>query len=208
MPTKLCFVISPGKTDILRYYGGEIGGASIAYVVQPRPAGLCDAIFRALPLIDPAESVVIGLPDTIWFPKDGLAALDTGTLSFLLFPVEHPELFDAVATDAGRAGAGDLGQAARRALALGLGCDADAGPVLHELHGLWQARERQDEYLGTLVNAWLAAGGEAPAACAPAPPMSMSARSTATGRRSSSCRAAPASRRRVWSRVPDDADGR
>jgi hypothetical protein len=35
------------------------------------------------------------------------------------------------------------------------------GHVLHELHGLWQARERQDEYLGTLVNAWLAAGGEA-----------------------------------------------
>jgi hypothetical protein len=29
------------------------------------------------------------------------------------------------------------------------------------LHRLWIARERQDEYMGTLVNAWLARGGEA-----------------------------------------------
>src|SRR3954463_6808681 len=48
---KICFVISPGKSDILEYYGGNIGAASISYVVQPRPGGLCDAIFRALPLI-------------------------------------------------------------------------------------------------------------------------------------------------------------
>src|SRR5947199_40526 len=54
---KLCFVISPGKWDILRYYGSDVGGASIAYVVQPRPAGLCDAIFRAVPLPRPARRV-------------------------------------------------------------------------------------------------------------------------------------------------------
>ena len=48
---KICFVISPWKSDILQYYGGMIGPAAIAYVVQPEPAGLCDAIFRALPLI-------------------------------------------------------------------------------------------------------------------------------------------------------------
>src|SRR5579883_1980730 len=65
---KICFVISPGKSDILRYFGGTIGPASLAYVVQPQPGGLCDAIFRALPLIAPGEAVVVGLPDTIWFP--------------------------------------------------------------------------------------------------------------------------------------------
>ena len=27
---KICFVISPGKSDILSYYGGNIGGADIA----------------------------------------------------------------------------------------------------------------------------------------------------------------------------------
>ena len=79
---------------------------------SPSRAGLCDAIFRALPLIAPAETVVIGLPDTIWFPEDGLTALPDERLSFLLFPVDRPELFDAVVTDAGRPGARGPGQAA------------------------------------------------------------------------------------------------
>src|SRR3954471_15274401 len=46
--SRLCFVISPGKSDILEYYGAGIGPAPVIYVVQPQPAGLCDAIFRAL----------------------------------------------------------------------------------------------------------------------------------------------------------------
>ena len=67
--------------------------------MQPEPAGLCDAIFRALPVIDEREPVLIGLPDTIWFPADALRALPDDRLSFLLFPVERPELFDAVVAD-------------------------------------------------------------------------------------------------------------
>jgi hypothetical protein len=35
------------------------------------------------------------------------------------------------------------------------------GRVFHELEALWTARERQDEYIGTLVNAYLAGGGRA-----------------------------------------------
>ncbi len=35
------------------------------------------------------------------------------------------------------------------------------GVVLHELHELWERRDRRDEYLGTLVNAYLAEGGHA-----------------------------------------------
>jgi glucose-1-phosphate thymidylyltransferase len=97
---KIVFVISPGKSDILEYYGGQVFSADVCYVVQPQPAGLCDAIFRALPLLGPEEDVVIGLPDTIWFPEDALCELPDGAFSFLLFPVEHPELFDAVLTDA------------------------------------------------------------------------------------------------------------
>ena len=53
---KLCFVIGPGKTDILEYYGSRLWGADIAYVVQPNPGGLCDAMFRALPLVQPDEA--------------------------------------------------------------------------------------------------------------------------------------------------------
>lgn len=158
---KICFVISRDKADILHYYGGRIGPAELAYVVQPQPAGLCDAIFRALPLIAPDESVLIGLPDTIWFPKDGFAALPDDVLSFLLFPVAHPEFFDAVVT-------GDDG-AVREIQVKRAGASSSwiwggikmPGATLHALHALWQEPGRRDEYIGTLINAWLARGGVA-----------------------------------------------
>ena len=35
------------------------------------------------------------------------------------------------------------------------------GRVFHELHALWREPGRGDEYVGTLVNAWIARGGEA-----------------------------------------------
>ncbi len=159
--TKLCFVIAPGKSDILQYYGAAIGRVPICYVVQPHPDGLCDAIFRALPFIQPEEPVVAGLPDTIWFPEDGLRALDDHALSFLLFPVERPELFDAVVTD----GDGWVREIQVKQLAAGSawiwGAFKMPGAVLHELFQLWCERDRRDEYIGTLVNAYLARGGEA-----------------------------------------------
>jgi glucose-1-phosphate thymidylyltransferase len=96
---KICFVISPGKSDIMEYYGASYGSASIAYVVQPQPSGLCDAIFQATPLISAGESVIVGLPDTVWFPEKALAELPEGSLSFLLFPVDNPQVFDAVVLD-------------------------------------------------------------------------------------------------------------
>src|SRR3954462_9163353 len=97
---KICFIISPGKSDILEYFGGgEIHSVAVAFVVQPRPAGLCDALFQAAPLIHPDEEVLIGLPDTVWFPEEALQSLPPARLSFLLFPVTRPELFDAVVTD-------------------------------------------------------------------------------------------------------------
>ena len=159
--TKICFVISPGKSDILEYYGGGVFSASAFYSVQPQPAGLCDAIFRALPLIAAEESVLVGLPDTIWFPADALAALPDAGLSFLLFPVDRPELFDAVV----------LARDNRVREIQVKKSDADSrwiwgafkmtGAILHELYELWREPGRGDEYVGTLVNAWLARGGHA-----------------------------------------------
>ena len=159
--TKLCFVISPGKTDILQYYGARLWGVDIAYVVQQQPGGLCDAIFRALPVIHPAEEVLIGLPDTIWSPDDGLALLPSGRFSFLLFPVERPELFDAVLTEPdGRVTEIQVKQTNAESHWI-WGAVKMPGNVLRQLHSLWLKPERQDEYLGTLVNAWLAQGGKA-----------------------------------------------
>jgi glucose-1-phosphate thymidylyltransferase len=158
---KLCFVISPGKTDILEYYGSRLWGADIAYVVQPQPGGLCDALFRAAPLIHPDEEVLIGLPDTIWFPLHGLSLLPKDAFSFLLFPVQQPRLFDAVLT---REDGTVVEIQVKREDAEShwiWGAVKMPGRIFHELHALWCEPGRRDEYLGTLVNTWLARGGVA-----------------------------------------------
>ena len=159
--TKVCFVISPGKSDILRYYGDRVGGVDVAYVVQPRPAGLCDAIFRAAPLIHPDEPVAVGLPDTIWFPQDALARLPDDRLSFLLFPVEEPQFFDAVVTDErGRVLEIEVKSAQARSNWI-WGAFKMPGRIFHELREFWTRRLEPDEYIGTLVNAYLSQGGRA-----------------------------------------------
>jgi glucose-1-phosphate thymidylyltransferase len=158
---RICFVIAPGKSDILEYYGSRQCAADICYTVQPRPSGLCDAIFRALPLIPTDEFALVGLPDTIWFPEDALAALGTEPLSFLLFPVDRPERFDAVLTRPD----GSVTEVRVKRQDAGTswiwGAFKLSGSALRELHQLWLARSREDEYIGTLVNAWLARGGRA-----------------------------------------------
>ncbi len=159
--TKLCFVISSGKSDILEYFGGSTRGIPVCYVVQPQPAGLCDAIFRALPLVYPDEPVAIGLPDTIWFPENGLTALPDDELSFLLFSVDHPELFDVVISDAdGFVERIDVKPQTPQGSWI-WGAFKMPGTTMTELSDLWNARDRRDEYFGTLVNAYLALGGRA-----------------------------------------------
>ncbi|HEU4604488.1 MAG TPA: nucleotidyltransferase family protein [Steroidobacteraceae bacterium] len=158
---KVCFVIGAGKSDIMEYFGGQFGSADLVYVVQPQPAGLCDAIFRSHPLIRNEEPVCVGLPDTVWFPDDGFAALPNDQLSFLLFPVERPEVFDAVVLDDDD-----------RVLEIRVkqpnpgtnwiwGAFKMPGRVFHALRQLWCQRECRDEYFGTLVNEYLKRGGTA-----------------------------------------------
>ena len=157
---KICFVISPGKADIVEYFGGHYGPASIAYVVQPQPVGLCDAIFCANPLIAEDEPVLVGLPDTVWFPETALAELPDA-LSFLLFPVDRPEFFDAVVMD-GQDRIREIQVKQKDAASNWIwGAFKMPGRVLHDLRRLWLARDRSDEYIGTLINAYLAAGGKA-----------------------------------------------
>jgi len=158
---KICFVISPGKTDIIEYYGSAYGSATIAYVVQPQATGLCDSIFRATPLIEPEEPVVIGLPDTVWFPEAALTDLPDDRLSFLLFPVETPELFDAVRLDEQ---GNVLEIQVKRPDASSnwiWGAFKMPGRILHQLKELWLERQCEDEFIGTLVNEFLARGGSA-----------------------------------------------
>lgn len=157
----ICFVISPWKCDILQYYGGRIENANVVYVCQSGAAGLCDAIFQALPVIPPDEPVLIGLPDTVWFPSDALASLPDDRMSFLLFPVANPELFDAVLLDADDQVLEIRVKSANAGTHWIWGAIKLPGTTLRALHRLWLERERSDQYLGTLVNAWMEAGGVA-----------------------------------------------
>ena len=158
---KICFIIAPGKSDILEYFGAAYGTARLVYVVQPEAAGLCDAIFRAAPLVAPDEGVVVGLPDTIWFPENALASLPGDRLAFLLFPVDDPSRFDAVVTAAdGSVEVIQVKSAEARSDWI-WGAFAMPGRVFADLNALWLEAGRGDEYVGTLVNAWLARGGRA-----------------------------------------------
>jgi dTDP-glucose pyrophosphorylase len=158
---KICFVVSPGKSDILEYYGSKVYSAHVCYTVQTQPLGLCDAIFRAHPFIEEGEQVLVGLPDTIWFPEEGFSFLDDNVLSFLLFPVDQPQFFDAVVTDeAGRVMEIQVKSEKARSKWV-WGAFKMPAKVLSALYSLWLDRDRQDEYIGTLVNAYLAKGGTA-----------------------------------------------
>jgi dTDP-glucose pyrophosphorylase len=158
--TQICMVISAEKSDIVRYYAERDYAAEIFYVVQKRPQGLCDALFRAEPFVGADEPVLIGLPDTIWFPENAFrASVEQGPgVDLVLFPVSNPSVFDAVVCD-------EDGFVERVEVKLPApssqwvwGAVTASGRSFHELRMLWESRHRKDEYLGHLLNAYIAAG--------------------------------------------------
>ena len=156
---RVCFVIAPGKSDIVRFFGNRAAGLPICYCVQPEPRGLCDAIFQALPILGAADDVLVGMPDSVWFPRDGLARLPAGGLRFLLFDVDAPQLFDAVLLDGGDRIVGMQVKDPAPASRWMWGAFRAEARVLRELQALCLARGGRDEYMGSLVNAWIEQGG-------------------------------------------------
>ncbi len=158
---QICMVISAEKSDIVKYYAELNYAAEIFYVVQRKPQGLCDALFRAEPFARQHDQVLIGLPDTIWFPENAyIPALDLqqADVNLVLFPVNDPTVFDSVVCD-------DLGfvrevQVKRKDAASHWiwGAVTARGESFHRLKLLWESRHRGDEYLGDLLNAFIAAG--------------------------------------------------
>jgi dTDP-glucose pyrophosphorylase len=158
---RICFVISPEKTDIIPYYARHRMAGRLCYVVQEQARGLCDALFRALQVMREDEEVLIGLPDTVWFPVEGYSLLPPGELSFLLFPVAEPRRFDAVLIDSdGRVKEIEVKADAPRTSWV-WGAFRMPAATFRELHALWSEPGRGDEYVGTLVNAYLRRGGQA-----------------------------------------------
>lgn len=158
--TQICIVISAEKSDIVKYYAERDYAAEIFYVVQQKPQGLCDALFRAEPFVRNTDHVLIGLPDTIWFPENAYrsAVEQNVDVNLVLFPVTNPSVFDAVVAD-------DLGYVqqvqVKQANATSnwiWGAVTTSGSAFHALKLLWEARHREDEYLGHLLNAYIDAG--------------------------------------------------
>lgn len=159
--TQICLVISAEKTDIVKYYAERDFAAEIFYVLQHKPEGLCDALFRAEPFARHHDQVLIGLPDTIWFPENAYrTALDEqrADVNLVLFPVADPSAFDAVVCDEqGYVQEVEVKKPDARSQWI-WGAVTATGEAFHALRLLWDARHREDEYLGYLLNAYIAAG--------------------------------------------------
>src|SRR6266481_408102 len=158
---QICMVISAEKTDLVKFYAERDYAAEIFYVVQQQPQGLCDALFRTEPFACRHNQVLIGLPDTIWFPENAyLQALEPSdaACSLVLFPVNDPGPFDAVVCD-------ELGYVQevqvkkQNASSQWIwGAVATQGDSFRRLRLLWESRHRVDQYLGDLLNAFIGAG--------------------------------------------------
>ncbi len=160
--TQICMVISADKTDIVKYFAERDYAAQIFYVVQQKPLGLCDALFRAEPFARDHDDVLLGLPDTIWFPENAyrssLEAERRADVNLILFPVPEPRYFDAVVCD-------EFGYVQRVDVKRPdagshwiWGAVTATGEAFHALKLLWESRHREDEYLGHLLNAYIDAG--------------------------------------------------
>lgn len=158
--SEICMVISGEKTDIVKYFSERDYAAEIFYVVQQKPAGLCDALFRAEPFVRDDEQVLIGLPDTIWFPENAYrpAIDERADVNLVLFPVLNPSAFDAVMCD--QFGYVQMVEVKRPDAHSHWiwGAVTTSGRGFRALKHLWDARHREDEYLGHLLNAYIAAG--------------------------------------------------
>ena len=158
---QICMVVAPDKCDLIRYYAERDYAAGIFYAVQNSALGLCDALFRAEPFAREHPEVLIGLPDTIWFPENAyLSGLDfrRAEINLICFPVLDPSSFDAVVAD-------ELGYVRRVEVKSPeahshwiWGAVTATGAAFHRLKLLWEARHREDRFLGDLLNAYLDAG--------------------------------------------------
>jgi dTDP-glucose pyrophosphorylase len=159
--TEICMIISAEKSDIVRYYAERNYNAEIFYAVQQRAQGLCDALFRATPFARSHDRVLIGLPDTIWFPENAYRLPLQGNqedVNLVLFPVLDPSVFDAVVCD-GQNYVLKVEVKQPDAHSHWIwGAITTTGSAFHALHSLWESRHRADDYFGNLLNAYINAG--------------------------------------------------
>lgn len=89
------------KTDLIRYLSTKsIYKDMLVFLVRERK-GLLDGIVLPEQFLREDDELYFGLPDTIWYPRDGFAQLDTlpGELVLGLFDTGTPDKFDSVVID-------------------------------------------------------------------------------------------------------------
>lgn len=99
--TKIFINTAEDKTDLIRYLSTKSPYAShLIFLVRPR-RGLLDGIILPQQFLRPDDELYFGLPDTIWYPKNGFAQLDQlkGELILGLFDTGTPNRFDSVVID-------------------------------------------------------------------------------------------------------------
>ena len=98
-------VISPEKLEVVRVLGATQDAMSLAYVVQPEPGGMPQALVRARPWLE-NDDVVFAMPDTIFLPSDALARVHAERIQagadvmIGVFPTDEPERLAPVELDA------------------------------------------------------------------------------------------------------------
>ena len=155
------FVISPEKTDIVRYFGACTGDAPICYAVQQNPDGSVRRALHRIAFRRPrrrdsgrtaGHQYVSRSTGLTFYPMDNSRSC--------YFRSRDPNCLTG-SNRPRRRDRGNPGEESKTRVRVGMGAFKLTGQHFMQLHQLWLQRGRSDEYLGTLVNAYVAQGGKA-----------------------------------------------
>lgn len=103
--SRCVIVVSPEKLEVARVLGATHDEMDLAYVVQPSPGGIPNALARARAWLAD-DDVVFAMPDTIVLPVDALARVHEARIAagadvmLGVFPTDEPERLGPVELDA------------------------------------------------------------------------------------------------------------
>lgn len=98
---KIFITINPDKLDIPKYIATKSPYKDYCVFIVNYSKSLPDSIYGPARFLKKSDFLYFGLPDTIWYPRDGYVQLKNmkGKLVFGLFDSKTPSKFDAVSID-------------------------------------------------------------------------------------------------------------
>lgn len=104
--SRLFIIIGPGKLEIVEYFrNGELYGVPIAYIFQSEAKGMPYALDLVTPWLKGDETILMGMPDTIFEPQDAFQKLLAAhraweaDLTLGLFKTNSPHKFGMIGLD-------------------------------------------------------------------------------------------------------------